>query len=166
MVAVLEDAIALHFKRIPPGTTKLRPNLLQEQGQADHWLRSDDRVSAFSFLRICEAVNLDPQYVRDGLHMLHEQTVTDGRHPRTWKGDRRPHSRRGSPGCALTTPVEHHSEERSIPTANGSSGAKARKQVSGRLAEMGSEIDHFDLRVRRCVQERPSRAAITTRPAQ
>jgi len=58
MVAVLEDAIALHFKRIPPGTTKLRPNFLQEQGQADHWLRSDDRVSAFLFpadLRGCES---------------------------------------------------------------------------------------------------------------
>lgn len=84
MAAVLQDAIALHFKRIPPGTSKLRRKVQQEQGQADHWLGSNDRASAFSFLRICEALTLDPQYLRRGLRKLHEQAVPDGRHPRTW----------------------------------------------------------------------------------
>jgi hypothetical protein len=84
MAAVLQDAIALHFKRIPPGTSKLRRKVQQEQGQADHWLGSNDRASAFSFLRICEALTLDPQYLRRGLRKLHEQAVPDGPHPRTW----------------------------------------------------------------------------------
>jgi hypothetical protein len=84
MAAVLEDAIALRLKPIPPGTAKLRPKFQQEQGRADHWLRSNDRASVFSFLRICEALNLDPQYLRRGLRTLYEQAVTDGRHPRTW----------------------------------------------------------------------------------
>src|SRR5262245_28651682 len=67
MAAVLEDAIALRLKPIPPATGKMRPKFVQEQGQADHWLRSNDRASLFSFLRICEALNLDSQYLRRGL---------------------------------------------------------------------------------------------------
>jgi hypothetical protein len=135
MVAVLEDAIALHFKRIPSGT-KLRPKFLQEQGQADHWLRSNDRVSAFSFLRICEAVNLDPQCVRDCLHVLHETNGHRWSPSSDIEGHRHPQSRRGSPGRALTTPVEHQPEERSAPR-----------------------------RTAPPVQKRPPEPAITTRPA-
>ena len=84
MAAVLEDAIALHFKRIPPGTAKQRPKFQQDKREAEHWLRSNDRASVFSFLQICEALDLDPQSLRRGLRMLHEQAVTDGHHPRTW----------------------------------------------------------------------------------
>jgi hypothetical protein len=84
MAAILEDAIALYCKRMPAGSAKLRSKFQAEQGQADHWLRSNDRASVFSFLRICEALNLDPQYLRRGLRMLHEQAGTGGHHPRTW----------------------------------------------------------------------------------
>lgn len=83
MAAVLEDAIALHFKSTPSDTGK-RSKFQQEQAQADHWLRSNNRTAVFSFLRICEALNLDPQYLRRGLRALREQTATDGGHPRTW----------------------------------------------------------------------------------
>ena len=84
MAAVLEDAIAVYFKPIPPGTARLRPKLQQEQGEADQWLRSNDCGSVFSFLRICEALNLDPQYLRRGLRRLHDQAVTGGSHSPTW----------------------------------------------------------------------------------
>lgn len=84
MAAVLEDAIALHLKRIPPGTRKLRPKFQQDKREAEDWLRSDDRASVFSFLQICEALNLDPECLRRGLPRLEEQAVADGRHPRTW----------------------------------------------------------------------------------
>jgi hypothetical protein len=83
MAAVLEDAIALHFKSMPPDTAK-RSKFQQEQAQADYWLRSNDRASVFSFLRICEALNLDPQCLRRGLRTLRERAGTDGRHPGTW----------------------------------------------------------------------------------
>lgn len=83
MAAVLEDAIALHFKSKPSDTGK-RAKFQQEQAQADHWLRSNDRAPVFSFLRICEALNLDPQYLRRGLRRLREQAGTDGRHPGMW----------------------------------------------------------------------------------
>jgi hypothetical protein len=82
MAAVLEDAIALHFKSMPPDTAK-RSKFQQEQAQADYWLRSNDRASVFSFLRICEALNLDPQYLRRGLRTLRKRAGTDGRHPGT-----------------------------------------------------------------------------------
>jgi hypothetical protein len=83
MAAVLEDAIALHFKSKPPDTAK-RSKFQQEQAQADHWLRSNDQASVFSFLRICEALNLDPQYLRRGLRRLREQAGTNGRYPGMW----------------------------------------------------------------------------------
>jgi hypothetical protein len=86
MAAVLEDAIALHFKQIPPGTSKLRRKWQQEQAKADHWLRSNDRASAFSFLRICEALTLEPQYLRRGLRRFRSTpSPTAGRrYSRTW----------------------------------------------------------------------------------
>lgn len=86
MAAVLEDAIALHFKPIPPSTSKLRRKLQQEQAKADHWLRSNDRASAFSFLRICEALTLEPQYLRRGLRRFRSTpSPTAGRrNARTW----------------------------------------------------------------------------------
>jgi hypothetical protein len=83
MAAVLEDAIALRFKSMPPDTAKWS-KFQQEQAQADHWLRSNDRASVFSFLRICEALNLDPQYLRRGLRRLREQAGTNGRYPGMW----------------------------------------------------------------------------------
>jgi hypothetical protein len=83
MAAVLEDAIALHFKSKPSDTAK-RSKFQQEQAQADHWLRSNNRAPVFSFLRICEALNLDPQYLRRGLRRLREQAGTNGRYPGMW----------------------------------------------------------------------------------
>jgi hypothetical protein len=90
MAAVLEDAIALHFKSMPPDTAK-RSKFQQEQAQADYWLRSNDRASVFSFLRICEALNLDPQYLRRGLRTLRER---GHRWTSSWDVDAhpRPHS--------------------------------------------------------------------------
>jgi hypothetical protein len=84
MAAVLEDAIGLYLKRPPPNTAKLRQKFQQALQQTECWLRSDDRASPFDFLRICDALNLDPQYLRRGLRQLHEYAgVIDARHSRT-----------------------------------------------------------------------------------
>jgi hypothetical protein len=77
MAAVLEDAIGLYLKRPPPRTAKLRQKFQQILQQTEDWLRSNDNASLFSFLRICDALNLDPQYLRRGLRQLHEYAVTD-----------------------------------------------------------------------------------------
>jgi hypothetical protein len=36
-------------------------------GELEHWFASDDTVYPFSFLRICQALALDPGWVRAGL---------------------------------------------------------------------------------------------------
>jgi hypothetical protein len=85
MAAVLEDAIRLYLKPIPPSPGKLRQKLQDVLQQTEYWLRSNDRAWAFSFLRICDALNLDPQYLRRGLRQLHRHAgVIDAPHSPTW----------------------------------------------------------------------------------
>jgi hypothetical protein len=83
MAAVLEDAIRLYLKRIPPSPGKLRQKFQHVLQQTEYWLRSNDRAWAFSFLRICDALNLDPQYLRRGLRQFHAGGI-DAPHSRTW----------------------------------------------------------------------------------
>ena len=83
MAAVLEDAIGLYLKRTPPSTAKLRQTFQHVLQQTEYWLRSNDRASLFSFLRICEVLNLDPEYLRRGLRQFHTGVI-DAPHSRTW----------------------------------------------------------------------------------
>jgi hypothetical protein len=97
MEAVLEDAIAAYLKRIPPSSDKLRQTFQRIRQETEHWIRSDDRKSMFSFLRICDALELEPEYLRRGLRLLHEQALTDGRQRRT----RTPAAHRGAAGAGV-----------------------------------------------------------------
>lgn len=36
----------------------------QSRGEARAWMESDDRISPFSFLTVCDVLGLDPDYVR------------------------------------------------------------------------------------------------------
>lgn len=66
MAAVLEDAVALCVR-----TVSLRnAALAREAEEADEWMASDDRVGPFSFASICDALDLDPQGVRDAINRL------------------------------------------------------------------------------------------------
>ena len=60
MAAILVDALAVYSKRAQSGALEggyvLRQTL--------HWLRSNDRTSACSFLRVCEVLGLEPDAVR------------------------------------------------------------------------------------------------------
>ncbi len=94
MAAVLEDAIGLYLKRPPPSTAKLRQKFQQALQQTEYWLLSNDRASPFDFLRICDALNLDPQYLRRGLRQLHGR----GGHRRTTFTDVDGHRRRDASG--------------------------------------------------------------------
>lgn len=79
MAAVLEDAITLYLERTPPSTPKLRPRFQHIRQETEHWIRSNDRARVFSFLRICDALGLEPQSLRRGLRMLQEQAPAGGR---------------------------------------------------------------------------------------
>ena len=63
IVAVLEDAIDCFQKHCDAQDTKTR-QLFEDAAQ---WVASEDRTWPFSFLNICEVLNLDPSYVREGL---------------------------------------------------------------------------------------------------
>src|SRR5512139_843123 len=62
-VAVLEDAIDCYQKHLNAADPKAR-QLFED---AEAWVVSDDRAWPFSFVNICELLNLSPAYVRRGL---------------------------------------------------------------------------------------------------
>lgn len=65
MGAILEDAIGVACKTAAPKTSKGR-SLLRETLR---WVRSNDRKWTFSFLRICETLDLDPSAIRRGVRI-------------------------------------------------------------------------------------------------
>ena len=69
MCAVLRDAVE-SFQSQCVSTTMRNTRLGKE---AEQWLFSDDHSDwVFSFLSICEALDLCPQYIRHGLRCWHE----------------------------------------------------------------------------------------------
>ena len=65
MAAILEDAVDVCCRPDQPRTSKAR-RLLRE---SLHWLRCNDRTWTFSFLRICEQLDLDPGAIRRGVRI-------------------------------------------------------------------------------------------------
>lgn len=69
MCAVLEDAVKCFQKQFVCATRHAKR--LGEE--AEEWMLSDDSKWPFSFLSICTALDLGPQYIRQGLKRLHER---------------------------------------------------------------------------------------------
>jgi hypothetical protein len=65
MAAVLADAIGVYLKPEVPRTSTAR----QVRRETRRWVHSNDRTWVFSFLRICEALDLDPNRVRRDLRL-------------------------------------------------------------------------------------------------
>jgi len=66
MCAVLEDAVDCFRKQFASAS----PRVKRLGREAETWLFSDSAKSAFSFLSICTALDLGPQYIRCGLKRL------------------------------------------------------------------------------------------------
>jgi hypothetical protein len=79
MYAVLEDAVDRCRKR---WTTKKNDQRLAREAEA--WVFSDSLDWPFSFLNICAALGIDPDYLRRGLRRWHRQP------PARCLGKRRP----------------------------------------------------------------------------
>ena len=77
MFAILEDAVAVYTKHRAPATSKQR----RIYRNTKRWLESDDRTWLFSFLRICEALDLDPECIRRGLSLRGHARLQPGVHP-------------------------------------------------------------------------------------
>ena len=73
MAAVLEDAIAVCCKRGIPKTSKRRQVLRETL----RWLRSNDLKWTFSFLRICEHLDLSPSAIRRGIRILRGEEIPE-----------------------------------------------------------------------------------------
>jgi hypothetical protein len=65
MAALLEDAAHIYSRNAGGGETS---RLYQE---AKAWVESDDRMWPFSFERVCEALQLDVEWVRGRLRAVH-----------------------------------------------------------------------------------------------
>ena len=63
MLAILEEATATLLRRPAPRHAGKRRVLRETEA----WLDSTDTESPFAFIRICEALGLDPQWLRTGL---------------------------------------------------------------------------------------------------
>lgn len=68
MCAILQDAVET-FQEQFVRTTQRAKRLGEE---AEEWLFSDDFDWVFSFLSICAALDLCPEYIRNGLQCCHE----------------------------------------------------------------------------------------------
>jgi len=73
MAAILEDAVAVSSKPVAPSTSKAR-HVLRETLR---WLRCNDRTWTFSFLRICETLDLDPSAIRRAIRILRGEESRD-----------------------------------------------------------------------------------------
>lgn len=63
ILAILCDAIECIFKYCDE-PLPMRAKLFQE---AQEWLFDDDEKEPFSFLNVCESLNFDPSYLRQGV---------------------------------------------------------------------------------------------------
>jgi hypothetical protein len=63
MIAVLEDGVRCVLK-LAASRDPLQRGLAAE---AEEWIRSTDRSRLFAFENVCQALDLDPDYVRDGI---------------------------------------------------------------------------------------------------
>lgn len=66
MLAVLEDAVDMYRKHVAARGGRNRQLFLD----AEEWIDDDDRTWVFSFLNLCDVLDLDGEYIRRGLHAL------------------------------------------------------------------------------------------------
>jgi hypothetical protein len=81
---VLEDAIECYMKYVETSARKGQ-RLFKD---AEEWIDTVDRQWFFSFDNVCEALDINPEYMRRGLHQWKERRLKAGQ----------PKSRPGAPG--------------------------------------------------------------------
>jgi hypothetical protein len=74
MVAVLEDAVNCFQKQVRATDPKARQLFLD----AEEWITSTDQSWFFSFVNVCETLDLDPDYVREGLLAWRDRQLRSG----------------------------------------------------------------------------------------
>ena len=93
MLAVLQDAVRTFEQGLHSGRAIDR----QRFNEVDRWVASDDTDRLFTFENVCNALGLDPGYMRDGLRRLKVEAYSTGDEnsvPRASALPRRCHPRR------------------------------------------------------------------------
>jgi len=72
MLAVLNDALA-RFER---GVCSAKATERQEFNEVDNWVASDETDWPFTFENVCACLNLDPDYLRNGLRRMKRDAFT------------------------------------------------------------------------------------------
>ena len=86
MLAVLEDAINC-FKDNVAAESEKKKRLFEA---AEQWILADDGDWVFSFQITCEVLGFSPEYVRQGLIQLKEQTLLKRKITKSWSRQTRP----------------------------------------------------------------------------
>lgn len=81
MLAVLEDAVHC-FQDNVLEQSDTKQKLFAE---AEEWFLNEGDDSGFSFENICEALGLNPEYVRQGLLRWKEKNLTKHRNTEAWE---------------------------------------------------------------------------------
>jgi len=79
MFAVLEDAVE-GYQRYLKSSTKSGQNRFRE---AEEWIDRQDKLWLFSFDNVCEALDIDPEYMRRGLHQWKQRELGRTEHVST-----------------------------------------------------------------------------------
>ena len=74
MYAILEDAVSVYTSEVRSARQS------RAAQQARRWIHGNDRMWVFSFLRICEALDLDPQYIRRGVSLRAARPANERTH--------------------------------------------------------------------------------------
>ena len=69
MIAVLEDAVDVYRKQAGSRDPRSRQLFLE----AEQWIEDTDATWLFSFENICHVLDLDPTYIRRGLHVWRQR---------------------------------------------------------------------------------------------
>ncbi len=79
MLAVLEDAIAAYQRAyVQPSRSSSEEEESPDRNEVQAWLESDDMSWPFSFASICEALDMEPEYLRSGLNKWRERASREG----------------------------------------------------------------------------------------
>ncbi len=71
MLAVLEDAVNVFKKQVLATDPKARQLFVE----AEEWITHDDPSWFFSFTNVCDTLDLDPEYIRNGLLRYKEKVL-------------------------------------------------------------------------------------------
>ena len=92
IIAVLQDAIECYQKNLFAREGKAR----QLFADAEEWIDSGDRTHYFSYENLCEILDMNPEFVRRGLHQWREHQLAQKGRGKVWSLSVR-HDHRGRP---------------------------------------------------------------------